>query len=153
MSGSSRFTVAVHVLTLMARSDAEPLKSEQIAGSVNTHPVVIRRALCELAQGNLVISQTGATGGSRLARKPEQITLLDVYRTVESPGVFSLHRHEPNRRCEVGRGITPVLEDVRRRIDTAIEQVLAGITIDDVVVRLKPHARDAATGRDKSRTK
>jgi len=153
MSGSSRFTVAVHVLTLMARSDEESLKSEQIAGSVNTHPVVIRRTLCELAQGKLVISHTGAAGGSRLARKPEQITLLDVYRTVESPGVFSLHRHPPNRRCEVGGSITPVLEDVRRRIDSAIEQVLAEITIDDIVVRLKPCARGSANGRDKSGTK
>jgi Rrf2 family protein len=153
MSGSSRFTVAVHVLTLMARFDEEPLKSEQIASSVNTHPVVIRRTLCGLAQGNLVISQTGAAGGSRLARKPEQITLLDVYRTVESPGVFSLHRQQPNRRCEVGGSIAPVLEDVRRSIDSAIEQVLAGITIDDVVLRLKPRAPRSATGRDKPGTK
>ena len=153
MSTSSRFTVAVHVLTLMAWSDEEPLKSEQIAGSVNTHPVVIRRMLCELAQGNLVISQTGSAGGSRLARKPEQITLLDVYRTVESPGVFSLHRQQPNRRCEVGRGIAPVLEDVRGKIDLAIEQVLAGITIDDVVVRLKPRVQRSASRRDKPGTK
>lgn len=149
MATSSRFTVAVHVLTLMAWSDEEPLKSEQIAGSVNTHPVVIRRMLCELAQGNLVISQTGSAGGSRLARKPEQITLLDVYRTVESPGVFSLHRQQPNRHCEVGRSIAPVLEDVRRSVDSAIEQVLAGITIDDVVVRLKPRVQRSAPGRDK----
>lgn len=153
MSTSRRFTVAVHVLTLMAWSDEESLKSEQIAGSVNTHPVVIRRMLCELAQGNLVISQTGSAGGSRLARKPEQITLLDVYRTVESPGVFSLHRQQPNRRCEVGRGIAPVLEDVRRSVDSAIEHVLAGITIDDVVVRLKPRAQRSATRRDKTGTK
>ena len=141
MSNNSRFAIAVHVLTLMAWSDDEPLKSEQIAGSVNTHPVVIRRMLCELAQGNLVISQTGSAGGSRLARKPEQITLLDVYRTVEVSGVFSLHRQQPNRHCRVGAGIAPVLEGVRKEIDLAIEQVLAGITIDDVVVRLKPVLR------------
>ena len=147
MSTSSRFTVAVHVLTLMAWSDDEPLKSEHIAGSVNTNPVVIRRMLCELAKAKLVISQTGSAGGSRLARKPEQITLFDVYRTVESPGVFSLHRHQPNHRCQVGASIGPVLEDVRREIDRAIEQVLAGITIDDVVAQLKPRVRRSAIRR------
>ena len=151
MSTSSRFAIAVHVLTLMAWSDDEPLKSEHIAGSVNTHPVVIRRMLCELAQGKLVTSQTGSAGGSRLARKPEQITLLDVYRTVESAGVFALHRHEPNRRCQVGASIAPVLEGVRGEVDLAIEQVLAGITIDDVVVRLKPRVRRSAIRRDKAR--
>jgi len=59
MSTSTRFAVAVHVLTLMAWADEEPLKSEQVAESVNTNPVVIRRMLCELAEANLVVSQTG----------------------------------------------------------------------------------------------
>src|SRR5713226_5719206 len=98
---SSRFAVAVHILSLMAWSDDEPLKSEQVAESVNTNPVVIRRMLCDLAQNKLVVSQMGSMGGSRLARKPEEITLLDVCRAVESGSVFSLHRQHPNRRCPV----------------------------------------------------
>ena len=153
MSTSSRFTVAVHVLTLMAWSDDEPLKSAHIAGSVNTNPVVIRRMLCELARARLVISQTGSAGGSRLARRPEQITLLDVYRTVESPGVFSLHRQQPNRRCQVGVSIGPVLEDVRREIDLAIDEVLAGITIDDVVAQLEQRVYRTGFRRAKPRTR
>src|SRR5437762_11026773 len=111
MSTNSRFAVAVHVLTLMAWSDEESLKSDQIAVSVNTNPVVIRRMLCELAEDKLVVSQTGSTGGSRLAREPEQITLLDVYRAVECAGGFSLHPKSPSHRCPVGASISAVLED------------------------------------------
>jgi len=125
----------------MAWSEDETLKSEQMAESVTTNPVVIRRMLCELAQDKLVISQTGSTGGSRLARDPEQITLLDVYRAVECPRVFSLHRQRPSRRCPVGTSIGRVLEEVRVEIDSAVEHVLAGITIEDVVLRLKPGIR------------
>jgi len=139
MSTNSRFAVAVHVLTLMAWSDDESLKSDQIAVSVNTNPVVIRRMLCELAEDKLVVSQTGSTGGSRLARNPEQITLLDVYRAVESADVFSLHPKRPNQRCPVGSSIGTVLQDVRTEIDSAIEHVLARITVGDVVLRMKPH--------------
>ena len=134
---SSRFAVAVHILSLMAWAEEEALKSEQMAQSVNTNAVVIRRMLCGLAQENLVVSQTGSTGGSRLARKPDQITLLDVYRAVECPRAFSLHRQHPNRRCPVGVRIEAVLEEVRGEIDSAVEQVLAGITIEDVLMRLK----------------
>ncbi len=54
--------MAVHVLTLMAWADEEPLKSEQVAESVNTNTVVIRRMLCELADSKLVVTQTGAMG-------------------------------------------------------------------------------------------
>ncbi len=138
MSTSSKFAVAVHVLTLMAWADDEPLKSEQVADSVNTNPVVIRRILCELAESKLVVSQSGSMGGSKLARQPEQITLLDIYQAVENRGVFSLHRHPPNRDCPVGVNIGTVLNEVLDEVDSAVERVLANITIKDVVSRLQP---------------
>ena len=138
MSTSSRFAVAVHVLTLMAWADEEPLKSEQVAESVNTNAVVIRRMLCELAESNLVVSQTGSMGGSKLARLPERITLLDIYQAVETRGVFSLHRHPPNPDCPVGVNIGTVLNDVLDEVDSAVERVLANMTLRDVVSRLRP---------------
>jgi Rrf2 family protein len=157
MSTSSRFAVAVHVLTLMAWADEEPLKSEHVAESVNTNAVVIRRMLCEVADANLVVSQTGSMGGSKLARLPERITLLDIYQAVESRGVFSLHRHPPNPDCPVGVNIGSVLNDVLDEVDSAVEGVLANMTLKDVVSRLKPcvsnanskSATTAANGRRK----
>lgn len=138
MSTNSRFAVAVHVLTLMAWSGEEPLKSEQVAESVNTNPVVIRRMLCELAEAGLVVSQTGSMGGSRLAHDPSETTLLDVYHALEYRGVFALHRQPPSQDCPVGVNIETVLGNVLEEVDSAVEQVLAKITIDDVVQRLKP---------------
>jgi Rrf2 family protein len=144
MSTNSRFAVAVHVLSLMAWSGEEPLKSEQVAESVNTNPVVIRRMLLELAEAGLVVSQTGSLGGSKLANDPSKTTLLDVYEALECGGVFSLHRQPPSRDCPVGVNIETVLGDVLHEVDTAVEHVLEGITINDVVQRLKP-CGDAST--------
>src|SRR5215203_2630999 len=138
MSTNSRFAVAVHVLSLMAWSGEEPLKSEQVAESVNTNPVVIRRMLKELAEAGLVVSQTGSLGGSRLANDPAKMTLLDIYQALEYSGVFSLHRQPPSRDCPVGVNIETVLGDVMQEVDSAVERVLAKITINDVVSRLKP---------------
>lgn len=126
------------MLSLMAWSGEEPLKSEQVAESVNTNPVVIRRILLELADAGLVVSQTGSLGGSRLANDPARTTLLDVYQALEGGGVFSLHRQPPSRDCPVGVNIETVLGDVFLEVDSAVEQVLGKITIDDVVQRLKP---------------
>jgi Rrf2 family protein len=122
----------------MAWSREEPLKSEQVAESVNTNPVVIRRMLLELAEAGLVVSQTGSLGGSRLANDPAETTLLDVYRALEHGGVFSLHRQPPSRDCPVGVNIETVLGEVLLEVDSAVEQVLGSITINDVVQRLKP---------------
>ena len=138
MSTSSRFAVAVHVLALMAWSEDDSLKSEQVAESVNTNPVVIRRILCELAQAKLVTSHRGATGGSRLARDPGDVTLLDIYHAVECQGVFSLHRQPPSRHCPVGVNIETVLGNLLDEVNSAVEHVLAKITLEDVVLRLKP---------------
>lgn len=138
MSTNSRFAVAVHVLSLMAWSGEEPLKSEQVAESVNTNPVVIRRMLLELADAGLVVSQTGSLGGSRLANDSAETTLLDVYRALEHGGVFSLHRQPPSRDCPVGVNIETVLGEVLSEVDSAVEQVLGRITINDVVQRLRP---------------
>src|SRR4026209_2899441 len=156
MSTNSRFAVAVHVLSLMAWSGEEPLKSEQVAESVNTNPVVIRRMLLELADAGLVVSQTGSLGGSRLANDPTKTTLLDVYRALEYGGVFSLHRQPPSRDCPVGVNIETVLGEVLSEVDSAVEQVLGGITINDVVQRLRPcgaamkHAAVARNGTGKT---
>jgi len=98
---------------------------------------------CELAQAKLVVSQSGSMGGSRLARKPGAITLLDVYRALEFRGVFSLHRQPPSQRCPVGVNIETVLGNVLEEVDSAVEQVLADITIKDLVRRLKPCERAA----------
>lgn len=154
MSTNSRFAVAVHVLSLMAWSGEEPLKSEQVAESVNTNPVVIRRMLLELAEAGLVVSQTGSLGGSRLANDPAKTTLLDVYQALECGGVFSLHRQPPNRDCPVGVNIETVLGDVFLEVDSAVERTLGKITINDVVQRLKPcgpaakHTAVAKNGRN-----
>ena len=138
MSTNTRFAVAVHVLTVLAWSGDEPVKSDGVATSVNTNPVVIRRTLCALSRAGLVTSQTGAAGGSRLAREPKQITLLEVYRAVEGGSIFSLHRQPPSMSCPVGMHIETVLEDVFEEVQTAVERVLAKITIEQVLQKVGP---------------
>ena len=141
MSASSRFAVAVHALTLMASRGDEPLKSGQIAASVNTNAVVIRRILCALSNAGLVTTQGGAAGGSRLARPPAQITLLDVRRALDEGGAFALHRRAPDKRCLVGMNIERALGDVLGEVAVAIEGVLAGVTIADVLRKIRARAR------------
>lgn len=63
MGASTRFTIALHILTLLASNRAQPLTSEYIARSVNTNPVVIRRLLGLLRKRGLVSSQPGNRGG------------------------------------------------------------------------------------------
>ena len=96
MAANSQFAMAVHILTMLARSGEENVKSECIAGSVNTNAVVIRRLLGQLSSANLVVSQTGAFGGTRLARPPEKISLCEIYKAFAGDCSSS---KSPNQDC------------------------------------------------------
>ncbi len=138
MAANSRFAIAVHTLTLLARYAEYPVKSDFLAHSVNTNPVVIRRLLCTLAQAGLVASQTGAAGGSWLARPASQITLSEVYRAVESGNGLALPRRKANAECPVGRHIEDVLTDIIQETERAAERVLAQVTIAEVLRTVGP---------------
>jgi DNA-binding IscR family transcriptional regulator len=65
----------VHVLawlTLARRQRYEVLTSGQVAASVNTNAVVIRRCLGDLRRAGLVSAIPGAGAGWSLARRPRR---------------------------------------------------------------------------------
>lgn len=141
---NSRFAVAVHILTLIARSEGQPVTSEYIAGSVNTNPSLVRRLLSQMTRAGLTTSQMGTGGGALLARPAEQISLRDVYRAVDEGDLFGLHPEQPNPVCPVGRNIQPMLEmrfDAARR---ALEAELDRTTIADTAAEIDAREEQAA---------
>ena len=133
MSHNSRYTVAIHILTLLAYGGEERLTSEFIAGSVNTNPVVIRRLLKALRAANLVESKGGLGGGWQLARPARGITLRDVYIATEGKSLFPLHPNTPNQCCPVGASIQSALRSHFDDARHALETSLGGTTIADLV--------------------
>lgn len=131
MAANSQFSVAVHILAILAKNSGERVTSDCIARSVNTNPVVIRRLLCQLGQAHLVISQTGAAGGTRLAKTPETINLAEVYKAVSPKDIFALHPNTPNQDCPIGKNIEAVLCRLQKEIDKTVEQRLAQHTLLD----------------------
>ncbi len=137
MPTSTRFAVAVHILSILAEHEGGAVRSDQIAASVCTNPTVIRRILCRLAEAGLTASQLGYGGGAMLAKPAAEITLLDVFRTVEDPHVFEMHRTAPNDQCAVGRNIQEVLLRSTVKAQQALEQELNQTTIAQVTAAIK----------------
>jgi len=134
MTISSRFSVAIHILSLLEISKDEICTSEYIAGSVNTNPVVIRRIMGMLSKAGLVEVRTGVAG-AKLSRQLDQITLLDVYRAVhvvEEDGLFAVH-DQTNPDCLVGKNIQAAIEPIFSKAQKAMENTLAAVTLQDVV--------------------
>jgi Rrf2 family protein len=137
MKISSRFTVAVHILSLLALESSAHCTSEWIAGSVNTNPVVVRRIIGKLKKAGLVDVRPGA-GGAYLLKETKDITLLDIYRAVEvveEGELFQIHEH-PNPNCPVGANIQAVLEIILLRAQAAMEKILEEISLEELVNNL-----------------
>ena len=101
MTGNSRFAVSVHILAYLAYRQCTAVPSAEIAASVDTNPVVIRRLLSALVKAGLVTAQKGATGGFALATTPDKITLRDIYRAAEPSPSHGLAHFAPNTKCPV----------------------------------------------------
>jgi len=134
MAESTRFPVAVHVLTLLAHEKGKSLTSDYIAASVNTNPVVIRRMLTLLKKAGLVSSTEGAGGGTTLARPPGRITMADVFKAVEPQGeLFGSPRSDPNPLCPVGRSVQGIVRQHGKRFGRVVKRQMKEITIADVL--------------------
>lgn len=135
MQISSRFTIAVHILTCIDIFGADrKITSDFLADSVNVNPVVIRRLLQQLKAAGLVTVQRGS-GGAAVARPLAEITFLDVYRAVDcvgEEGLFHFHS-QPSQNCPVGRNIHAALDRRLEQVQQAMEREMAAITVADVV--------------------
>lgn len=133
---ATRFSVALHILVLIARDTSDEATSARMAVSIGTNPVVVRRIAGHLARAGLISVQRGP-GGASLARPADQITLRDVWRAIH-PEKEKLIRVHPrtNRQDPVGRRMPDML---RGRFDVAEATMLThlnGTTVADLVAEV-----------------
>lgn len=133
MSISTKFPVAVHVLSILSLNRQTTIYSDYIAASVNTNPVVIRRIVGLLKKAGLVESAPGM-GGITLLKEPQEITLYDIYNavSVKDKQLFSLHQ-DTNPECVVGKNIQQSLVGVMRTAEEAMEDELKKTTLADTI--------------------
>ena len=147
MQISSRFTIATHMLIILAlEGKKQKLTSDILAGSVGVNPVIIRKTLSQLKNAGL-ISVARGTGGADIIKDLEDISLFDIYCAVECLGksgqLFSFH-DKPNPECPIGKNIHNVLDNPLEAIQKAMEAELAQTSLAEVVAATeKEMAKDS----------
>jgi len=131
---SQQFSVAVHILCFLEFNKEGRTTSELLAMSVNANSAVIRRIMRKLTKAGLITSTLGTNAAISLAKKADQITLLDVYRATaeENPGMFAVHR-DTNPTCPVGSKMPYLLNNVYTNVQAKMENELSDVTIDHLV--------------------
>jgi Rrf2 family protein len=138
MASNSRFAVSVHILAYLAFRQGAKVSSAELAGSVATNAVVIRRLLAALTKARLVGATKGAAGGFALARPPAAVTLLEIHRAIEPKPDSGMGRFAPNRKCPVGAKIGEILGRVFARAQARQEAEWSRVTLAAVAGQLRP---------------
>ena len=134
MQITSRFTIAVHIITAIDYfEDSETVTSSFLAGSVGVNPVIVRNVMGNLKEAGIISISRGRSGIT-LARPLKDITFYDVYEAVDCVGGKGLfHFHEqPNPNCPVGRNIHKAMDEKLASVQDAMEEKMRSITVADV---------------------
>ncbi|MFC4947326.1 RrF2 family transcriptional regulator [Pseudonocardia sp. GCM10023141] len=140
---------ALHVLLALAWiDDDEPVSTAQLAAGHDLPPAYLNKQLQALVRAGLLLSEPGARGGFRLARRPESITLMDVVAAIE--GSDEAFRCMEIRRRGAGADMpasafreTCAVQSSMQRAELAWRRELARQTIADVRAEADAHAPGA----------
>lgn len=128
---SARADYAVRAaLQLAAAAPTGPLTAEAIAAAQRIPHKFLEGILGDMRRGGIVLSQRGQSGGYRLARAPEAVSIADVVRVVDGPLVSVQGLRPPDLSYE---GPAASLLTLWIALRANVREILEGVSLADVV--------------------
>jgi Rrf2 family protein len=118
------------VLYLAKQPSGEVVLKKDICRTQDITPAFLTKIFQPMIKCGLVGSQRGVGGGFYLAKKPEEISLLDVVQAQEGEILFNYCLEEPGT-CKRDQ-ICPV-HDAWEKVRGEVTTALLGVTFDELV--------------------
>lgn len=134
---NSRFSISLHILTLLDEAKGTLASSEYLAGSININPVLVRKEIMNLRKHGFVDSKEGKGGGSFLAKNASNINLGAVYKAVNNSNILGQSKNEPNPKCPIGKQINQHLNTLYNDAEKALIENLSNQTLADFALKFK----------------
>ncbi|QCL95154.1 Rrf2 family transcriptional regulator [Agrobacterium tumefaciens] len=131
MRHDTRLSRVLHILIHMENHKAAAT-SESIAAMLQTNPVVVRRTMAGLREHGYVSSEKGHGGGWVLARPLNQITLLDIYRALGAPELFSIGLAGDNPNCVIEQAVNAALFDAMKEAENILLSRFGSIALSQL---------------------
>lgn len=134
MKYSTKLSDALHILAFLSMGAGQRITSAKIAESVKTNPAYIRQLMAKLKSAGMITSSQGQAN-AELTRRPDEITVLDVYRAIEGNKPLLHWDIDTNPKCGVGIYVQLSIADFYQEIQKAAEQKMQTITLQDIIDR------------------
>lgn len=123
---NNQFSVGVHIMTALGDHHGEQVTSTHLTASVRAHDSQVRSVLSKLVKAGLVVTSRGRNGFSSLSRPANKISLLEIYKAVGAPPVFSIHAYPKERTCRTScthkQAMVDLLGDTQRAFENRLGQ-------------------------------
>lgn len=135
LSAKSEYA-ALAVVELARRIDSPmPVRIREICTAQGVPPRFLVHILLQLKAAGIVMSVRGAAGGYRLAKSPDEVTLLDVLVAVEGPADSAAPiSTELGKKSRTAATLVSAWETVAE----AESQALAGISVASLAAKCGP---------------
>jgi Rrf2 family protein len=124
-------------MTALAHAEGELMNSEALAQSIQTNPTVVRRLVSKLVSVGLIQSFKGKSGGIKLAKKPCDISLSEIYSAIEHSAPFSAPKKKPMKACAVSCSMGKIFGKLFSEIEGAQLKYLNAISLEEIVNQIK----------------
>ncbi|HRK61478.1 MAG TPA: Rrf2 family transcriptional regulator [Candidatus Omnitrophota bacterium] len=143
MKKSTKFSDVLHILLHMAGS-RNPARSETLAKSAQTNPVVVRRIMAGLRERGFVQSEKGHGGGWSLSCDLKKVTLYDVYDSIGAPTMLALGNRAESSKCLVEKAVNTATGHAFREAESLLIANFRNTTLADVHSIIKKYPRGHA---------
>lgn len=123
-----RLPRVLHVLLHLEGMDG-PATSELIGTMLNTDAAFVRRTMAGLRDRGWVTSSRGRGGGWRLAVPLSEISLLELYEALGSPGLFALAQSEDAPRCLMEQAANAAVDRALLAAESEFRRSLENVTV------------------------
>ena len=128
VSMSEAASIALHGVILIAR-EKQGMNVVRIAESTSTSKHHVAKVMQRLVKSGYLVSHRGPRGGFELKKKPEEITFLEIYETIE--GSIEINT------CPMDKPVCPfdkcILNNVTSKMSKEFRDYLSKQTIDQYI--------------------
>jgi len=119
---SNAMTIGVHSLIILAR-EKKPMNAILLAERIGSTKFHVAKVLQRLVKDDILRSMRGPTGGFQLVKDPSEVTVFDIYRSIEGEIDYD--------ECTHTNPVTP--------IDKCIRETIVKKMTEDFVNYMKEH--------------
>src|SRR4051794_38066707 len=133
------------LIELAGRDDGEPVSAEELGRLQEIPHGFLQAILADLRRAGVVMSQRGQSGGWRMARSAESVSVADVIRAVDGPlvSVYGLRPESVHYNDSAD-----VLQHVWIAARTSLRDVFEQVSIQDLADGRLPKAVTSRTESD-----